>query len=127
MVELFLNSTRGKGRPVLLTQTLRNASFALVPREAAMSEEQKPMTKWQECKAIVEALAPAPPPDPEGDILKLRAAMLAQIAARGEKGAALAVRVAEANFGPIHVAPEEWPDGLLEEILSVPPEKRRSL
>jgi hypothetical protein len=91
-----------------------------------MSEEQKPMTKWQECKAIIEALAPTPPPeDPEEVIRKLYAYMLAQLAARGEKGATLAARVAEANFGPIEVAPEEWPDGLLEQMLSVPPEKRR--
>jgi hypothetical protein len=70
-----------------------------------MSEEQKPMTKWQECKAIVEALAPTPPPDPEGDIRKLYAYMLAQLAARGEKGAALAARVAEAN-GPLQSHPK---------------------
>jgi hypothetical protein len=92
-----------------------------------MSEEQKPMTKWQECKAIVEALAPTPPPDPEGDIRKLYASMLAQIAAGSEKGARLAARFADANGGPIEVAPEDFPDELRQQMLSVQPEKRRSL
>jgi hypothetical protein len=92
-----------------------------------MSEEQKPMTKWQECKAIVEALAPTPPPeDPELVVRKLRATLLAQIAAGSEKGAALAARLADAN-GPIEVADEDCPEELMQQLLSVPPEKRRSL
>jgi hypothetical protein len=40
--------------------------------------------------------------------------------------AALAARLADANGGPIEVAPEDFPDELKQQMLSVKPEKRRS-
>jgi hypothetical protein len=74
-----------------------------------MSNE-KPMTAWQECKAISEDLVPAPEP-PEQTEQRLRATLLAQLAALGEKGAALASRLATAD-GPVSISTEDMPDEL---------------
>jgi hypothetical protein len=77
--------------------------------------KQEP-TVWQQCKAISEALAPRPrPEDPQETVRRLRAALLAQLAAGSEKGAKLAARLANAD-GPIQVAPEEWPDELWDSL-----------
>jgi hypothetical protein len=79
-----------------------------------MSNE-KPLTTWQQCKAIAEALAPRPTPeDPQQTVRRLRAALLAQLAAMGEKGAALAARLADADGGPIQVEDGDVPPELLE-------------
>jgi hypothetical protein len=77
-----------------------------------MSTEEP--TVWQQCKAISEALAPRPE-DPQETVRRLRAALLAQLAAGSEKGAKLAARLANAD-GPIQVAPEEWPEELWDSL-----------
>jgi hypothetical protein len=65
-------------------------------------------TVWQQCKSIAEALAPTPEP-PEQAAQRVRATLLAQLAAGSEKGAALAARLADTD-GPIEVSPEDLPD-----------------
>jgi hypothetical protein len=59
-----------------------------------MSEQQPRV--WQQCKAISEALGPTPV-DAEQAMHGVGAALLAQLAAGGAKGAKLAARLAHAN------------------------------
>jgi hypothetical protein len=68
-----------------------------------MSDET-PLSTWKQCKQISEALAPPPDPDEAG--AKVREALLAQLAATGERGAALAARFA-ATYGPIEAEPAD--------------------
>jgi hypothetical protein len=69
--------------------------------------DQKPMTPWKQCKTIAEALSPNKWEQHEAQMMFNR--LLAQIAEGGEKGAALAARLAEAK-GPIEVAFEDIPE-----------------
>jgi hypothetical protein len=64
-----------------------------------MSNEEQPLSAWQQCKAIQEALSPEPL-SVEETKQKLRAALLAQLAATGEHGAHMVARLANTN-GPI--------------------------
>ena len=68
-------------------------------------------TKWKECKAIAEAIAPRTPTDPMQTARDAKAILLAQLAAGSEKGAKLAARFANTD-GPIAVAPEDDPEEL---------------
>jgi hypothetical protein len=89
-----------------------------------MSNE-KPLTSWQQCKAISEALAPTPE-DPRETVRRLRAALMAQLAAMGEKGAALAARFADTD-GPIQIEDGDVPPELLEMLRPAnPPRDRRA-
>jgi hypothetical protein len=76
-----------------------------------MSNE-KP-TAWQQCQAITQAAMQ--PEDHELNAQRTRAALLAQLAAGSEKGAALAARLADAN-GPVQVEPEDWPEELTQQL-----------
>jgi hypothetical protein len=77
---------------------------------------QPPMTTWQQCRAISEALiseTPIPAPeDPELVRQKMRAAFLEQIAAGSEKGAKFAARFANTD-GPIQVEAGDVPEELM--------------
>ena len=79
-----------------------------------MSNEQ-PLTAWQQCKAIAEAATQ--PEDLEQIKQRLRAAVLEQLAAVGEKGAELAARLADANGGPIQLKPGDIPPEELMEMI----------
>lgn len=71
---------------------------------------QEPLTVWGQCRAIAEVAMR--PDDHEQAAHRVRAAVLAQLTSLGEKGAALAARLADAD-GPIEVSPEDMPEGLL--------------
>jgi len=62
-----------------------------------MSDE-KPLSTWQQCKAIQESLSPKPLSTEAAR--KVRSVLLAQLAATGEQGAAMAARLANTD-GPI--------------------------
>jgi hypothetical protein len=64
-----------------------------------MSNEEQPLSAWRQCKAIQEALSPEPL-SVEETKQKLRAALLAQLAATGEHGASMVARLANTD-GPI--------------------------
>jgi hypothetical protein len=64
-----------------------------------MSNEEEPLSAWQQCKKIQESLSPKPLSTEETK-QKLRGILLAQLAATGEHGAAMAARLANAS-GPI--------------------------
>jgi hypothetical protein len=68
-------------------------------------------TKWKECKAIAEALAPTISRDPMQSARDAKAILLAQVAAGSEKGANFAARFANTD-GPIEVADEDVPEEL---------------
>jgi hypothetical protein len=65
-----------------------------------MSDEN-PLSTWQECKAIQEALSPKPLSAEEAK-QKVRGVLLAQLAATGEHGTAMAARLANTD-GPIQM------------------------
>jgi hypothetical protein len=64
-----------------------------------MSNEEQPLSAWQQCKAIQESLSPKPLSAEEAE-RKVRSVLLTQLAATGEHGAAMAARLANAS-GPI--------------------------
>jgi hypothetical protein len=66
-----------------------------------MSNEEQPLSAWQQCKAIQESLSPKPLSAEESG-RKVRSVLLAQLAATGEHGAQMVARLANTN-GPIPV------------------------
>jgi hypothetical protein len=76
---------------------------------------QEPMTAWQQCRAITEAAME--PEDHELNAQRARAMLLAQVAAMGDNGAALAARLADAN-GPIEVNDSDIPPELMKQMLA---------
>jgi hypothetical protein len=76
-----------------------------------MPDNEQPLTPWKQCKQIAESLSATPKSLNEEQVKdKLRAAILAQLAATGKNGAALAARLAHAD-GPIEAQPcdlEVW-------------------
>jgi hypothetical protein len=100
------------GLGVLLTPMTRVQYGA---RRGSDMSNPKPLTAWQQCKQITDAAMQ--PEDHEENVQRARAMLLAQVAAYGEKGAALAALLANAD-GPIQVADEDVPEELLRQMLS---------
>jgi hypothetical protein len=71
---------------------------------------EQPLSVWQQCRSIAETAMR--PDDHEQNVQRVRSALLAQLAALGDKGAALAARLADSD-GPIEVSSEDIPEGLL--------------
>ena len=69
-----------------------------------MADNEQPHTPWRECKAIAEALTPKSQLIVEQVKDRLRSALLAQLAAIGPEGAAIAARLANRD-GPIEGQP----------------------
>jgi hypothetical protein len=66
--------------------------------EIKMPDNEQPLTAWQQCKQISEALSPkAEPENVEQAKNRLRAVLLAQLTALGPEGADLATRLADTD------------------------------